>query len=683
MKEDFAYYEERLKSPFDQQWEAEIFARECPKELLTKTKEVFPKKFYYCFLDNPEMPKEWLDEFIADRSFVQQEFIAYSIIKQGWFEEKYRSFVEERMSASNHRYKFAELENLPQDLLEKLALDAEESVRGAVAGNLSTTSATLTLLAKDQDEYVRREVAGNPNSSPETLSGLVNDSDDFVRRNVASNPSTPKEVLSKLAKDGEVMVIAAMVENPNVPTELLDKFASDPSETVRGAVAANFLAPKEVLERYLNDSSDFVRAQVARNPKIVAEPLKKLASDPHEWVRVAVISRSDLNLEIFKILAKDKLNNNREMLAKKLDLPREIQEILIKDKSALVRGALASNPAAAPELLMELLNDKSRTVIDALKAEMIWRDGDYVRYEGREKLWEAAKESSKKVDAESKKKTVAGRSESLQSEVFDKARYEELMQDKAIGLQTSATLRAAELGIITFKEAASFVAKHAPQTTAPKNRWVEARMKQFQIEKNEAYLDLVLELRGDEILALLFDEKELSLSPDQVMKIARARLPISNWRIAKTQELTEELLEELAETPSWSFELYGQSEGELEFGQWEGETTSGYRISSYPQAIAANHPNTKRETIEKLKKSRSKYVRGVILQRQDITTEEDVKKASKDKDAYVRHLVAQHPLVTLETLEKLANDKDADVRKAAVSHPLATPEMKAAAALLS
>jgi len=683
MKQDFAFYEERLKSPFNQQWEAEMFARECPKELLTKAKEVFPKKFHYCFLENPEMPREWLDEFIADRLFAQQEFIAYQIIKQGWFEEKYLSFVEERISASNHRYKMAELINLPKKILEKLALDTKESVRGAVAGNLNTPPESLALLAKDPDVYVRREVAGNPNSFPDTLKELVDDRDDFVRRNVASNPSTSKEVLSKLAKDGEVMVIAAMVENPNISPELLEKFASDPSETVRGAVAANFLAPKEVLERYLDDASDFVRAQVAKNPKITGEPIKKLALDPHEWVRVAVISRNDLSLEVMKVLAKDKLNNNREMLAKTIDIPREIQEILLKDKSALVRAALASNPTSDPELLMELLNDKSRTVIDALRAEMIWRDGDYVRYEGREKLWAAAADSSKKVESESKKKTVAGRSESLQSEVFDEARYKELMQDKAIGIQTSATLRAAELGIITFKEAASFVTKHAPQTTAPKNRWVEARMKQFQTEKNEAYLDLVLELRGDEVLALLFDEKEFFLSEDQIMKIAKARLPITNWRIAKTQELNEELLDELAETPSWSYELYGQAEGELEFGQWEGETTSGFRVSSYPQAIAANHPKTKRETLEKLRKSRSKYVRAVILQRQDITTEEDVKRASKDKDAYVRQLVAQHPLVTLETLEKLANDKDAEVRKAAVSHPLATPEMKAAAALLN
>jgi hypothetical protein len=98
--------------------------------------------------------------------------------------------------------------------------------------------------------------------------------------------------------------------------------------------------------------------------------------------------------------------------------------------------------------------------------------------------------------------------------------------------------------------------------------------------------------------------------------------------------------------------------------------------------LAANHPKTRRETLEKLKKSRSKYVRGVIFLRKDVTTADDVKTAAKDKDGYVRALVAQHELVTLPILEKFATDKDPEVRKLACAHKLATPEMKAAAALL-
>ena len=343
------------------------------------------------------------------------------------------------------------------------------------------------------------------------------------------------------------------------------------------------------------------------------------------------------------------------------------------------------NPSSDPDLLMGLLNDKSVTVLSALQHQEYWdRDSSsQKKYKGREKLIAAASGSAKTLESKVKVKSVAGRSDALQDENLNKAQYEELMKDKSIGIQTSATLRAAELGIISFKEAGTFVAKHAPQTTAPKNRWVEARMEQFTKDKNEAYLDLVIELQGDQILALLFMQDKVPLTSAQVSKIAKAHLPITNWNLAKKIELTPDLLDELAETPSFSYDTFGEREEKLEFGQWAGETTSGYRVASYPQALAANHPKTRRETLEKLKKSRSKYVRGVIFLRKDVTTADDLKIAAKDKDGYVRALVAQHELVTLPILEKFASDKDPEVRKLACSHKLATPEMKAAAALLS
>jgi hypothetical protein len=137
----------------------------------------------------------------------------------------------------------------------------------------------------------------------------------------------------------------------------------------------------------------------------------------------------------------------------------------------------------------------------------------------------------------------------------------------------------------SFKEAATFVAKYAPGTTAPKNRWVESRMETFKKDNNEAYLDLVLELKGDEIVALLFMQETVPLTADQISKVAKAHLPITNWRLAQKVPLTPDLLDELAETPSFSYDTYGSHEEKLDFGQWAGETTSGYRVASYPQGL--------------------------------------------------------------------------------------------------
>jgi hypothetical protein len=335
---------------------------------------------------------------------------------------------------------------------------------------------------------------------------------------------------------------------------------------------------------------------------------------------------------------------------------------------------------------MQLLNDKSVSVLDNLKSETYYayESGSWAtkKYKGRESLIAAATGSAQSLQKVSKVTSVSGRSEALLNEVIDKKRYQELLTDKSIGIQTAATLRAAELGLISFQEATSFVSKFAPQTSAPKNRWIEARIENFKNQQEESFLELVVALKGDDVLARLFYESKIPLTSDQILKIAKAHLPITNWAIAVILPLNSELLDEIAETPSWSYDTYGYPENDLIFGQWVGETTSGNRVASYPQAIAARHPETKLETLEKLKKSKSKYVRGEVMNRLEVFTYEDLKKYSKDKESYVRALVAQHPLVDISILEKLAIDGDEEVRNKACAHKLATPEMKATAALL-
>ena len=112
---------------------------------------------------------------------------------------------------------------------------------------------------------------------------------------------------------------------------------------------------------------------------------------------------------------------------------------------------------------MQLLGDKSVTVLDSLKSETYyayesggWRMKSHV---GREALIAAASGSAQSLQKISKVTSVTGRSEALLSEVIDEKRYQELLADKSIGIQTSATLRAAELGLISFKEASAFVSK--------------------------------------------------------------------------------------------------------------------------------------------------------------------------------------------------------------------------------
>jgi hypothetical protein len=544
----------------------------------------------------------------------------------------------------------------------------------------------MDIICADPDPYTRAEAVRYSNEK--RLAGAAKDLDPIVRAMVAENPYTPLEALLELVNDPEEEVVDALTLNQEFHKELWEELLKviDKHIGLSTSIARN--APEEFIQRAREAISPQEYIHFLGNENMPKKWLDEFFEHPQvnkEALAVAMVYGQSFEPKHIPHLIDSKNINVREKVAAVRPLPLEYQKKLIKDKSASVRAALAANPSADPELLMGLLTDKSVTVLSTLQQTTYWdrQTNSQEKYPGREKLIAAASGSAKTLESKVKTKTVAGRSEALQDEKFDESQYAELMKDKSIGIQTSATLRAAELGIISFKEAATFVAKYAPGTTAPKNRWVESRMETFKKDNNEAYLDLVLELKGDEIVALLFMQETVPLTADQISKVAKAHLPITNWRLAQKVPLTPDLLDELAETPSFSYDTYGSHEEKLDFGQWAGETTSGYRVASYPQALAANHPDTRRETLEKLKKSRSKYVRGVIFLRKDLTTAEDVKLAAKDKDGYVRCLVAQHELVTLPILEKLASDKDPEVRKVVCAHPLATPEMKAAAALLA
>ena len=482
------------------------------------------------------------------------------------------------------------------------------------------------ILVTDKQSAVREEATRW--ASPETLEKMSKDTDAWVRRNVAMNEMTPKKTLLELANDADADVVSSLTLNKN--------------------------CPKEVWEVVLNNT-EFDERQASVIAENITEELIGLAREkfpvkyhhrfltnmfmPKQWVhefldnkeidKIGLVSlmlhRGWLQEEHIPRIIDVKDVDLRARIASLPGLARDIQQILVKDKSAGVRAALARNPITESEILMQLLGDNSVTVLEYLKSETYYAEegGKWVmkNYVGREALIAAASGSAKNLAKLSKVTSVTGRSEALLSEVIDEKRYQELLADKSIGIQTSATLRAAELGLI-------------------------------------------------------------QLSADKLMKIAKAHLANTNWNMARNVELNADLLDEIAETPSWSYDTYGYPEEKLEFGQWAGETSSGYRVASYPQAIAASHPKTRLETLEKLKKSRSKYVRGVIMERSEVFNYDDLKKAVKDKEAYVRILAAKHPLVDLELLEKLASDSDPEVRAAACEHKLATPEMKATAALL-
>jgi len=559
--------------------------------------------------------------------------------------------------------------NLPTEVLEVFASDSRSEVRKGVARHENTSTDTLKKLAKDQDSVIRGYVATHPNSNAEVFDILINDRDQEVILHLLVNEKLELRHWKQIFSVPTLFEAAFNDNYPNpsifvihIPESLLGEIKEKLPSEKRHHLLTSLYFPEEWISEFVDD------------PKINKNELAR-----------RLIHRNQMNRENIPKFLKGTDIDIRTKIAEMPDLDISVQETLVKDKSATVREALAKNPSADPCTLMKLLGDKAVGVMDALKSDTYWdRSNGYkeTKYVGREGLIAAATGSAKVLNEKKKATSVQGRIEQLLEWEITQSDFDELIADKSIGIRTAANMRAAELGHITFKQAVSFIEKFAPQTSQAKNQWLEFRIGEFKKTKNEVYLDLIISLQGDEQIAKLIEDKDFSIDQLQLMKILKAHLPRTNWIIATTRELNEEMLEEIALTPSWSYDLFGQAAGDLIFGQWEVETNHGYRVASHPQAIAARHPLTHPETLAKLKSAKSKYVRGVILERPEFSSPQDLAKAAKDKDAYVRSLVAAHQNVELDVLEKLASDRDSQVRKFAVANPKATPEMKAAAALI-
>jgi len=126
-----------------------------------------------------------------------------------------------RKAKKTHSAVLTKNPNTPISVLELLAKDKDEYVRGEVAANPNTPISVLELLAKDKDEYVQCGVAGNPNTPIPVLEQLANDMQKYVQwnivSNIAANPNTPISLLELLAKDGKKDVRQSIAQNPNTP----------------------------------------------------------------------------------------------------------------------------------------------------------------------------------------------------------------------------------------------------------------------------------------------------------------------------------------------------------------------------------------------------------------------------------------------------------------------------------
>ena len=467
------------------------------------------------------------------------------------------------------------------------------------------------------------------------LLALAHDPDDKVRMRLAWSSQTPASVLTVLSEDASAVVRSTVAENPNTPPELLVAMAQDSGETVRMAVAANPNTPIAILVTFAQVDSSNIRESLSGNPSVPPQVLSRiltvLMADPR--------TRS--------------LPWRLNAIARNPSTPSESLKLL-STQHADVRAAVAGNPSTPHDLLVALARDKAKSVRAAIVSNPA----------APEDLRSAALELNESTQA--KKPSVAERVESIYQDRLDTEDLQALLADKAMGIRIAAAVRGAELGILTPEESARLLKKE-PQNNGA--RQVHAR---WSTTGDSTLFQVMFAGRFEDQLTAIAQDPETPI--EMVRTLFEAKIPGVAWFFATREEVTAEELDTLSTAPSHSYPMWSEPEALS-----PGEIYNDGFITCYPQVVVALHPLTPPETLKKMRKARSKYVRAALADRPDLDA---LPGLAKDKEASVRLAVAAQTATPAEILEALAMDPEKEVRAAVHANASSSETARAAAILL-
>ncbi|MGW8887486.1 hypothetical protein [Streptomyces sp. NPDC055749] len=299
--------------------------------------------------------------------------------------------------AHEHREKLAACPDLPADVVETLAADADVRVVAELAS--WTTPHMSARLAEHQHAEVRRSVALNEAAPPSVLAALITGKGlppaqrclvcDREETPYVHGPECPRldcDLMPGASCDGSHEstlhdIHEAALRNPATPTEAVIGFAYHPSMLLRWALAARADLPLEVCRRLAADACPGVRADVARNPAIDDAVIRTLADDSDHEVRRSLAHNPHVPLDVLTHLARatrigaallpritaatpaevQELAHSpnpsaRMLLAQRRDLPPGIRDTLADDPDAKVVKSIAPHPGLSDARLRAMVD---------------------------------------------------------------------------------------------------------------------------------------------------------------------------------------------------------------------------------------------------------------------------------------------------------------------------------------
>ncbi|MFI2433589.1 hypothetical protein [Streptomyces sp. NPDC018693] len=284
-----------------------------------------------------------------------------------------------------HREKLAACPDLPPDVVETLASDADVRVVTELA--LWAPPETAARLAAHPHAEVRSAVAANERTPPAVLAALITGADlppargclvcDRERIPFRHDPNCPRtdcDLPPNASCDGSHEstlhnMYARALQNPATPAAAAIAFADHPSTLLRRLLAARPGLPPAVYERLARDPAPGVRAELAENAGLDEPLIRALATDRSDDVQRGLAHHPHVPLDVLADLtgatrigptllpriAAATLSEIRELatspnptlrmlVAARRDLPPEIRDTLATDPDAKVLASIAPHP---------------------------------------------------------------------------------------------------------------------------------------------------------------------------------------------------------------------------------------------------------------------------------------------------------------------------------------------------
>ncbi len=246
-------------------------------------------------------------------------------------------------------------ETSSKEILEKLAKDPVAKVRIAVLENPKTPRGLVHSFETDEDADVRESLISSDHITVDILDRMAVDANEDIRASVAMAGITRPETLDRLSHEFPSYVLSNKRTPKNTLERLFAELCIDKESTKEyaGEFVGNPNTPSSVLEAFIQ----YFPVEVAEHKNASSKQIQSLLTHVLPEVRRAALSHPRASIKSLVEAASGKNPDDRAAVANNKKLPVEWVEKLASDRDVNVRHVIVDHPKLSEKSLRRMAAD--------------------------------------------------------------------------------------------------------------------------------------------------------------------------------------------------------------------------------------------------------------------------------------------------------------------------------------